>query len=148
MHALPGPQDVSEAGALKGKVHIRLFITGTMRFVLRTILPAILFLITGTLHFVHPEFYTSIVPPQLGHSATLVAISGLAELAGGIGLLVPATRNAAAIGLIALLLAVWPANWYMAIAADHFAGVAPAWILWLRVPVQVLLIWWVDVARK
>jgi uncharacterized membrane protein len=148
MHALPGPQDITEAGTLKGKVHIRLFITGTMRLVLRTILPTVLFLITGTLHFVHPEFYTSIVPPQLGHATTLVAISGVAELAGGIGLLVPATRNAAAIGLIALLVAVWPANWYMAVAAGHFAGVAPAWALWLRVPAQMLLIWWVDIARK
>jgi uncharacterized membrane protein len=147
MHALIGAQDVTEASTLKGKVHTCFLITGTMRFVLRTVLPAVLFLVTGTLHFVHPEFYTSIVPPQLGHAATLVAISGLAELAGGIGLLVPATRNAAAIGLIALLVAVWPANWYMAIEADHFASVAPAWVLWLRVPLQVLLIWWVKVAR-
>jgi uncharacterized membrane protein len=148
MHALPGAQDVTEAGSLKGKVHIRLFITGTMRFVLRTILPAVLFLVTGTLHFVHPEFYTSIVPPQFGNAATLVAISGLAELAGAIGLLVPATRNAAATGLIVLLVAVWPANWYMALAANQFAGVAPAWVLWLRVPLQVLLIWWLNSARK
>jgi uncharacterized membrane protein len=119
-----------------------------MRFVLRTGLPAVLFLVTGTLHFVHPEFYTSIVPPQFGRAATLVAISGAAELAGGIGLLVPATRNAASIGLIVLLVAVWPANWYMAIAAGQFADVAPAWVLWLRVPLQVLLIWWVAIARR
>jgi uncharacterized membrane protein len=119
-----------------------------MRFVLRTFLPAVLFLVTGMLHFVHPEFYTSIVPPQFGHASTLVAISGLAELAGGLGLLIPATRNAAAIGLIVLLVAVWPANWYMALAANHFADVAPAWVLWLRVPLQLLLIWWVAIARR
>jgi uncharacterized membrane protein len=69
-------------------------------------------------------------------------------LAGGIGLLVPATRNAAGIGLIALLVAVWPANWYMALTAHDFAAVAPAWLLWLRVPIQLPLIWWVATARR
>ena len=87
------------------------------------------------------------MPPQLGHANVLVALSGAAELAGGIGLLIPATRTAAAFGLIALLVAVWPANIYMAIAADRFAAVAPAWMIWLRVPVQLLLIWWVAAAR-
>jgi uncharacterized membrane protein len=119
-----------------------------MRWVLRTLLPGALFLTTGTLHFVRPADYTSIVPPQFDHAALLVAISGVAELAGGIGLLIPATRNAAGIGLIALLIAVWPANWYMALAAGHFAAVAPAWVIWLRVPLQLLLIWWADVARR
>jgi uncharacterized membrane protein len=119
-----------------------------VRFVLRTILPGLLFLVTGTLHIIQPAFYTAIVPPALGHAHLLVAISGVAELAGGIGLLVPATRYAAAIGLLALLVAVWPANWYMAIAADRFAAVAPAWVLWVRVLLQVPLIWWVAAARK
>jgi uncharacterized membrane protein len=117
-----------------------------VRFVLRTALPALLFITTGTLHFLRPALYLSIVPPGFGHAGTLVAISGAAELAGGIGLLIPPTRNAAAIGLIALLLAVWPANWYMALAADRFAAVAPAWAIWLRVPLQLPLIWWVGIA--
>ena len=52
------------------------------------------------------------------------------------------------IGLIVLLVAVWPANIYMAIAADHFTTVAPAWVIWLRVPLQLLLIWWVAAARR
>jgi len=119
-----------------------------MRYVLRVLLPALLFLTTGTLHFLHPADYTSIVPPQFGHAALLVTISGVAELAGGLGLLIPATRNAAAIGLIALLIAVWPANWYMALEAPRFAAVAPAWVIWLRVPLQLLLIWWVAAARR
>lgn len=102
-----------------------------------------MFLTSGTGHLTHPEIFTSIVPPQLGHANLLVAISGVAELAGGIGLLIPAKRRAAAIGLIALLIAVWPANIYMAIEAAHFASVAPAWVIWLRVPLQLLLIWWV-----
>jgi uncharacterized membrane protein len=120
----------------------------TLRFVLRTLLPAVLFLTTGTLHFLRPADYTSIVPPQFGHALLLVQISGIAELAGGLGLLIPATRNVAGIGLIALLIAVWPANWYMALAADRFAAVAPAWVIWLRLPLQLLLIWWVAIARR
>jgi uncharacterized membrane protein len=112
-------------------------------FLLRIGAPAALFLTSGTAHLTHPEIFTSIVPPQLGHADVLVTISGVAELAGGIGLLIPATRNAAAIGLIAILVAVWPANIYMAIQADHFNSVAPAWAIWLRVPLQLLLIWWV-----
>jgi len=111
-------------------------------------LPAVLFLTTGALHFLRPALFLSIVPPQLGHVDALVAISGAAELAGGIGLLVPATRSAAGIGLIVLLVAVWPANWYMALAAGRFAGVAPAWVIWLRVPLQLPLIWWVAIARR
>src|SRR5665213_1459788 len=119
-----------------------------MRFVLRTVLPAVLFFTSGTLHFVRPALFTAIVPPQFGHVEALVAISGAAELAGGIGILIPATRNAAGIGLIALLVAVWPANWYMALAADRFTAVGPAWALWLRVPLQLPLIWWVAIARR
>jgi uncharacterized membrane protein len=119
-----------------------------MRFIVRTLLPALLFIFTGTMHFVKPAMFRSIVPPAFGHTGELVALSGAAELAGGIGLLLPATRNAAGIGLIALLVAVWPANWYMALAADRFAAVAPAWVLWLRVPLQLPLIWWVEIARR
>jgi uncharacterized membrane protein len=119
-----------------------------IRFILRVVFPALLFLTAGVLHFAQPALYLSIVPPQLGHAQLIVALSGAAELAGGIGLLIPATRNAAAIGLIALLVAVWPANIYMAIMAHAFANVAPAWVIWLRVPLQLPLIWWVAIARR
>ncbi|MEA2688459.1 MAG: hypothetical protein QOD51_1066, partial [Candidatus Eremiobacteraeota bacterium] len=59
-------------------------------------------------------------------------------------LLVPQTRRAAGLGLIALLLAVWPANIYMAVDAERFARVAPAWALWGRVPLQIALMWWIE----
>jgi uncharacterized membrane protein len=95
------------------------------------------------LHFTRPGLFRAIVPPQLGHQAELVAISGAAELAGAAGLLFAPTRRAAAYGLVALLLAVWPANWFMAIDAARYASLAPAWALWLRVPVQLPLIAWV-----
>jgi uncharacterized membrane protein len=109
----------------------------------RSLGPAVLFLTTGTLHFTQPGLFRSIVPPVLGHADELVAISGVAELAGGLGLLIPATRRPAAYGLIALALAVWPANIFMALNAERFASVAPAWVIWARVPLQIPLIWWI-----
>jgi uncharacterized membrane protein len=108
-----------------------------------------LFIGAGALHFIRPAMYEKIVPPQLGHAGALVAISGVAEIAGGVGMLLPSTRRAAGIGLLALLVAVWPANIFMAVDARRFAAVAPAWALWVRVPLQVVLLWWVArVARE
>ena len=101
------------------------------------------FVAAGALHFVFPATYERIIPPQFGHAALLVALSGVAEIAGGVGLLIPRTRRAAGIGLLALLLAVWPANIFMAVEAPRFAAVAPAWALWARVPFQIVLLWWV-----
>jgi uncharacterized membrane protein len=109
----------------------------------RTVITGVLFMAAGAMHFVRPAMYEQIVPPQLGHAGVLVAISGLAEIAGGLGLLIPRTRRAAGFGLIALLLAVWPANIYMAVESARFAA-APAWILWARVPLQVAMVWWVE----
>ena len=114
----------------------------------RTFLPAGLFVIAGALHFVFPEMYRSIVPPGFGNRAVVVAISGVAEIAGGIGLLIPATRRPAAFGLIALLIAVWPANWWMALESGRFAALAPAWLLWIRVALQVPMIWWISAASR
>jgi len=116
---------------------------GSMKIPWRALGPAALFLTSGTLHFARPDVFRSIVPPQLGHASALVAISGAAELAGGLGLLIPATRRPAAYGLVALALAVWPANISMALNAGRFASVAPAWVIWARVPLQIPLIWWI-----
>jgi uncharacterized membrane protein len=102
------------------------------------------FVAAGALHFIRPGMYEQIVPPQLGHAPELVAISGFAEIAGGLGLMIPRTRRAAGFALIALLVAVWPANIYMAFEANRFAAVAPAWLLWARVPLQLALIWWTE----
>ena len=108
------------------------------------IVPGLFFIAAGALHFARPAMYEKIVPPQLGHAPELVVISGVAEIAGGVGMLVPQTRRAAGLGLVALLLAVWPANIHMAVEAKRFAAVAPAWALWGRVPLQVALMWWVE----
>jgi uncharacterized membrane protein len=115
---------------------------------LRSAIPGVLFIAAGAVHFVRPGMYERIVPPQFGHASELVAISGLAEIAGGAGLLFAPTRRAAGIGLIALLLAVWPANIYMAVEADRFAKISPAWALWSRVPLQLVLMWWIERASR
>jgi uncharacterized membrane protein len=100
---------------------------------------ALVFVGAGVLHFVHPETYLRIMPPALPAPRLLVLLSGGAEVAGGLGLLLPATRRPAAWGLLALLVAVFPANVYMVGLASELH--IPAWALWARLPLQPLLMW-------
>jgi uncharacterized membrane protein len=105
---------------------------------------ATLFVAAGANHFWHSAFYVRITPPMLPHRLGLVLISGFFEIVGGIGLLIPMLRHAAGWGLCLLLLCVFPANIYMALHADQFADLhAPVWALWLRLPLQPLLMLWV-----
>ena len=105
----------------------------------------LIFVVAGALHFVSPETYERIMPPYLPLHRELVYLSGALEIAGGLGLLHERTRNAAGIGLILLLLAVWPANLQMLL--DARAAGKPSWwptsLLWARMPLQVLLMVWV-----
>ena len=101
---------------------------------------ALAFIAGGLNHFVKPELYVSIMPPYLPRHRTLVYASGVAEVALGAALLVPALQSAAAWGLIALLIAVFPANVHMALNAERYA-VSPL-LLWLRLPLQGVLILW------
>jgi len=102
------------------------------------------FILAGANHFRNPQFYRDIVPPQFGSAATLVKISGVCEIAGGASLLIPRLRRAAGWGLIALLIAVFPANIYMAIAPERIPNMNfPRWALWLRLPFQALFIGWI-----
>jgi uncharacterized membrane protein len=103
----------------------------------------VLFIVAGSIHFANPKIYEAIMPPYLPAHHALVAISGFCEILGGIGAMIPQTRKAAGIGLIALLVAVFPANLYMATDAAKFASFAPAWALWARLPIQLFLIAWV-----
>jgi uncharacterized membrane protein len=108
------------------------------------LLASILFVGAGVMHFLNPFFYRRIVPPGFPSAAALVAISGVAEIAGGVGLLIPRLRRAAGWGLIALLIAVFPANIYMAIDPQKTSdGTIAPWLLWLRLPLQGVLIAWV-----
>jgi uncharacterized membrane protein len=115
----------------------------TWRIISR-VLAAAVFVLAGTKHFTNAPFFRSIVPPSFPAPAVLVAISGVCEIAGGLGLLIRPLRRAAGLGLIALLIAVFPANIYMAQHPDHIPGLHVAhWLLWLRLPLQGVLILWV-----
>ncbi|MBI2690967.1 MAG: DoxX family protein [Solirubrobacterales bacterium] len=96
---------------------------------------ALLFLGSGIMHFTHEKFYTAIVPKSLPNPKALVQISGVAEITGAVGVLIPGTRKLAGQGLIALLIAVFPANINMALNPDRFKQF-PAWALWARLPLQ------------
>jgi len=103
---------------------------------------AAFFVASGVNHFVSPRFYRAIVPPSLRDRATLVVdVSGVAEVLGGVGVLLPRTRRASGGGLIALLVAVFPANLYMAREPERFRRI-PRWALLARLPLQPLMIWW------
>jgi uncharacterized membrane protein len=107
------------------------------------VLTALFFVAAGSLHFLRPDPYVKIVPPFVPWALGMVYISGVAEIAGGVGILLPVVRRAAAWGLVALLIAVFPANIYMAL--DHVQATAnplPVWVLWARLPLQFVLIWW------
>lgn len=102
----------------------------------------------GITHFTSPGFFRQIVPPFLPAPALLVAISGVAEVLLGILVMIPATRRLAAWGVIALLVAVYPANVYQALANPTLVD-PPAWMgqpsqaaLHLRLPVQFVLMYW------
>jgi uncharacterized membrane protein len=105
------------------------------------VLLAVLFVGAGVAHFVRPGPYVAIVPPILPAPELLVAVSGAAEIAGGLALLVPALRRAAGVGLVALLIAVYPANVYMATHDVPLDGLRlPWWGHAIRLPLQFVLI--------
>jgi uncharacterized membrane protein len=101
---------------------------------------AVLYIAAGVWHFVRPQFYLPIVPPYLPAHKALVFWSGVAEVLLGVALLVPQVRTYAAWGIIALLIAVFPANVYMA-TGEPFQTISP-WVRWGRLPLQAVLIWW------
>ena len=105
---------------------------------LRYLLSAIV-IITGILHFVFPDKLIKIVPEWLPAPRALVLVSGSFEILGGLGLLLTQTRRAAAWGLTALFVAVFPANVNMAV---HKIYTDNPWILWGRLPFQGVLIAW------
>ena len=106
-------------------------------------LASIFYVVAGSLHFVRPEFYLKIMPPYIPWHLGMVYLSGFFEILGGLGLLVPPTRRAAAWGLVALLIAVFPANLYMATnpVETGAASLAPL-LRWGRLPLQLPLIAW------
>jgi uncharacterized membrane protein len=112
-------------------------------------LMALFYVIAGFNHLLNPDFYIAIIPPGLPEPAWLNLIAGLAEIVLGVFVLEPRTRVLAAWGLIALLIAVFPANVYVALENVGLPGGEPgtgnALVAWLRLPLQgvfVLWAWW------
>ena len=96
----------------------------------------------GVNHFANSRFYEAIVPPPLQDSAKLVVqASGVAEIAGGVGVLIPGVRRLSGVYLIGLLAAVFPANLYMAREPERFKKI-PLWALYARLPLQPLAMLW------
>jgi len=105
-----------------------------------------LYVVAGVLHFVAPELYVQIIPPMLPAPLALVYLSGVAEIAVGVGLLIPRTRRYAAWATIALLVTIFPANVYMAtsmVVVEGIGGSDPSPLIrWGRLPLQGVLILW------
>ena len=105
------------------------------------ILLSAFFVNVGVDHFVNPEFYLAIMPGYLPLHSEAVYISGFFEILGGISVLIPRLRAAAGWGLVALLIAVFPANIHMAINTDLFPDISPT-LLYIRLVLQFIFIYW------
>lgn len=100
------------------------------------------FITTGALHFAKPRVYEAIMPRYLPAHRELVYASGVAEIAGGAGILLPKTRKIASWWLIATLVGVFPANVEMAAHPERFKRI-PKPLLYARLPLQGAMIAWV-----
>jgi uncharacterized membrane protein len=105
------------------------------------------FAFAGTMHFVIPRSYEAIMPPSLPRHREAVAVSGVAEIVGGVAVLAGPTRRFARWWLLVLLMAVFPANVHMAVNPEQVRGLdlnrIPRWALWARLPLQPLAMLWV-----
>jgi uncharacterized membrane protein len=110
------------------------------RKVLRVLL-AVFFVVAGAMHFLKPHVYEAIMPPWMPWQAFLITLSGAAEIAGGLALSAPfPVARMAALGLVALLILVFPVNIHMAMSASQFPQIHPL-MLWFRLPLQFVLIY-------
>ena len=105
------------------------------------------FVFAGIMHFVATRTYERIMPPYIPRHRELVYASGVAEIAGGLATMHPATRKAGSLWSIATLIAVFPANLHMALNPEQVRGLdldrIPRWALWARLPLQPLMMLWV-----
>ena len=108
---------------------------------------AAFFMVGGIAHFVAIDFFVAAMPDYLGYHRELVVISGIFEILGAIGILIPRTRLLAGYGLIALIIAVYPANINMALHPENYPDISEL-SLYTRLPLQFVFIWFVWWAIK
>jgi len=106
------------------------------------------FVFAGVMHFVIPRQYQAIVPDYLPAKRELVVASGVAEIAGGLGVMHPRTRKLGSWWSIATLVAVFPANLHMALHPDKYKVPGGRAALYGRLPVQLLFIAWAHAAGR
>ena len=100
---------------------------------------SLFYIMAGTNHFISPDWYVRIVPPILPFKTAIVYISGILEIILGSLLIFPKTRFIAGWGIIILLVAVYPANIYVALTNGEAMDITPL-IAWGRLPFQFVLI--------
>lgn len=112
-------------------------------------LAAIFFVFSGSLHFVIPEFYYSMMPPFIPFKEFFIVLTGIAEIVFGVGILVPAVQRRSGMSMIALLIAIFPANIYVAIAQPTLMNLEYSpesmWLRLLLQPLFIVWVWWVSV---
>ncbi|MBA3693731.1 MAG: DoxX family membrane protein [Acidobacteria bacterium] len=102
------------------------------------------FIFTGATHFLMPGKFMEMMPPFIPAPHLMIYASGVFEIMGGIGLIVPTTKRPAAYGLAALLIAVFPANIYVALSKVQLGGFMNySFYQWLRLPLQIVLVGWI-----
>jgi uncharacterized membrane protein len=112
------------------------------RLILRLVMAAI-YVGAGCLHLAVPDAFAAIVPPAIPSARMVVLLTGACEIAGGFGLLVPATRRLAGVMLAIYAICVWPANIYQAFWHVRLPLVPDSW--WYhgpRIALQPVLVWW------
>jgi uncharacterized membrane protein len=102
---------------------------------------AVIYVLAGLAHWVYPKIYTSIIPPWVPYKPTVVWSSGLLEIVLGLALFYPPFREGALYGIMGMLLIFLPVHTYMLGNAERYQKI-PYWLLWTRIPIQGLLIYW------
>tara|TARA_B100001765_G_scaffold104696_1_gene64771 strand:- start:2343 stop:2741 length:399 start_codon:yes stop_codon:yes gene_type:complete len=125
-------------------MHITRFMVrkGKLQKSILIIISSIFYTIVGVKHFIEPDYFLSIIPPYLPFHIELIYISGFFEILFGLMILFPKYRYYGSIGLILLLIAVFPANIYLAQSkeAQEAIGASQQIAIW-RLPIQGILIW-------
>jgi uncharacterized membrane protein len=107
-------------------------------------LVAVMFIVAGAVHLLWPRVYVQAMPPYIPYPMAMILLSGVFELAGGIGILIPRTRRMAGFGLLLLLVAVFPVNIHMFLERWHKGSMDLALLLlFLRLPLQAEFMRWV-----